>query len=429
MTNSNDLNSMFNKLSSRERVLALAGVILVPLAVVFYLFIAISGGLADRALQIETLEADQQQLILRQAKAKRVLARGRVYVKESLPSDPEKSSIQYLAWLRRLGEEKFGPGNATVTPGASFETNAGPGDRIFRQQSFNLKSEVTIRQATEFLFAFYRARILHRISGFSLIKKTGVRGERSSSEDRLALDMTIQVAILADAAATREFEKDVRDDLKQTLEEYHDKVTRRNLFGPPNVPPEFTTDDSQRVYVGNDIDIEIEASDPDSEDAVLVPELVASESSPMLRLEKRGDRYHIVADKPGIGEYNARLVTTDNGWPRKPAELDLKIRVQEKEAVVEAPPARPPVYAREAWVSGITYLDGKPVVWIKIPLPEPRTHILAIGDTFELDDMKWTVRSIDREKRQVTIEVNSNLLTFEHGGNLGEPLETRPAGQ
>jgi hypothetical protein len=419
---------MFSKLSSRERILAAAGIVLIPFAVLFYLFFTISGGLSSRREEIENLQLDQQQLVLREAKAKRVLARGRVYAKESLPSDSEKASNLYAAWLRRLAAEVFGQGNGTVNPGASFEVNAGPGDRIYKQQSFTLKSEVNIRQVTEFLYAFYRARILHRISSFSLIKKADARGERARPDGLLSLEMTIQAAILADAPAARDFERDQREDLPHALEKYHDIVTRRNLFGPPNQPPEFTTAESQEVVVGKDIEVEIEARDPDSDEAVLVPELVAQESSPELRLEKRGDRYLVVSEKPQIGQYKARLRTTDNGWPRKPAELDLEIRVEKEEVVVREPPPKAPVYAREAYVSGFTYIDAKPVVWISVPLPEPVTHKLSIGGSFELDNMKWTVHSIDKEKRRVTFEVNNNLLTFQHSGSLGEPMETKPAG-
>lgn len=410
---------MFGNMSQRERMMAIAVGLLLPAALVMYLVVTISGTLNDKSIQIEALTLEQQELLLKKAIAQRVVNRGEYYRQESLPSDLNRSLLDYYAWLGHLADDCFGVAKSTITKGLFSAENQGIGDLIFNKQEFTLSTTATLRQVTVFFYRFNEAKILHRMKSLTLKPEFSGPLDRQTMTGRLVVTLGIEVAALANADPERDFANEKRDTMLRTLDEYHDVVTRRNLFGLPNEAPAFSTAASHDFEIGEDVSVALKVDD-DGEAEFLEYELVDSSASGAT-LEVDAARATFSAPELPKGRHRFLVRVIDNGWPRKTDDLELTINVDDPEPIVVQEPEPPPVYARYAFVSGFTTnLTGSPVVWIKVPQPDNVTHRLIVGESFELDGKKWTVTGIAGGK--VTLDVDGESMSFKLRSKLTEPV-------
>lgn len=413
---------MFDKLSQRERLMAITVAILFPVAIAMYLGVTVSGSLSDRASQLNALTLEQQELTLKKAAARRVINRGEFYRQESLPSDINHSVLDYFAWLNRLTANCFGndgKSKPNVTKGIMTSENQGVGDLIFTRQEFTVSTTTSLRQVTNFLYQFYEARILHRIKTLTIKPELEGAGDRQTMTGRLVVTIGVEVAALANADPERDFANEKRQAMLRSVDEYHDVVTRRNLFGLPNEAPDFTTSGSVDLETGSAVSVPLKASD-DGAPEMLKYELVES-SAPEAKLVIDASKATLSAPALPKGRHQFLVRVTDNGWPRKSDELELSVNVDDPEPIAKAEEPPPPKYARYAFVSGFTTnLTGAPVVWIKVPQPDNETHRLIVGESFELDGQQWKVTEIAGER--VTFDVDGNVMSFKLRSTLVEPV-------
>ncbi|MDG2014271.1 MAG: hypothetical protein P8J33_12250, partial [Pirellulaceae bacterium] len=116
------------------------------------------------------------------------------------------------------------------------------------------------------------------------------------------------------------------------------------------------------------------------------------------------------------GNYSFLATVTDNGWPNKSAEKRVKIEVYEEEV---APPEPERLEAADSYISGKTTKDGSIAqIWIRIN-PQDKLLMLAEGESFDLDDQKWTIDKIEEDT--VLIDRAGEQLKFRIGSSLGKP--------
>ncbi len=410
---------MMRKLSKRERLMAATVIGALPIALVMFLVVYVGGGLADRAEQIQSLEQEQQQLNLRMARGHRAIRRGNVYREESPPSNSVQSLNAYQSWLAELSQEAFGDANFTVAKGYNQSVKYNLDETIFVKQGFTLTGTGTLRQMTEFLYRFYQTRVLHRLSGMTLTPEVAGQGARARTTGRLRITLNIEVAVLSSAKPEGEFTGAPRGEMLRSLDEYHNVVTRRNLFGPPNQPPVFSTSNSHDFETGKDIRVALEANDEQA--TPLTFELIET-STPNAEVSPTGDGSASFTVPPlAKGTHRFVVRVTDNGWPNKSQDLALQIRVDDPAPEIVETPEPLPQYARYAVISGITTnVAGERQVWIKLRQPDDKLHRLVIGETFELDDLTWTVREITDD--QVVIEVDGDSRTYRVRSTLSDPV-------
>ncbi|MHB8898259.1 MAG: hypothetical protein ACYC6Y_05890 [Thermoguttaceae bacterium] len=109
------------------------------------------------ALQARINEYDQK-YIARANQDSRWLA---YWFSQSLPTDPEVAQSLYRAWLLELGEYV---GIAGRTVNATEPVRRGP----FYSMNFSLRGMGNLEQLTQFLYEFYSAGHLHKITSISL---------------------------------------------------------------------------------------------------------------------------------------------------------------------------------------------------------------------------------------------------------------------
>ncbi len=409
---------MLDKLSKRERIMAIVVAALLPLALIMFLFVYVGGKLADRAEQLTLLETEQRELNLRLAMGRKAAARGEIYRAESLPSDTSKAALKYQAWFADLCEQTLGKQDLNVSMGYPQQVKYGMSETVFNRQAFSISGKCTLQQLTKFLYRFYQARILHRISMFSLVPDTEGIGARQRLTGRLRFNMSFDVAALATADSDRDFATDQREMLR-SLDDYLNVLARRDVFGPPNTPPRLATRGSLEFETGQDISVSLAASDAD-EDQDLKIELV-EQSTPAAELVQSDSESAVLTVPPlPRGRHSFLVRATDNGWPNKSSDLELVIAVDDPQPAETVEPDPPTRYAQYAFVSGRTTESGQAVVWIRVPQPEDRLYQLKVGESFELDDRTWTIIEISAD--QTVIEVDGEHRVYQDRSSLADPV-------
>jgi len=201
-------------LKKRERILVIAtGALLVVVGGV-YLFRG--GGKSLGALRTDrtTLGQDLQKLTVQAQPGKKATAQLNLWKKRSLPTDYKVAGELYKKWLSLLAVDKLR--NAKVTPNA-VQLRSG-----YTILPFAIEAKGSLDQLTRFLFEFYSADYLHKIS---LLSSTPTKG---SSE----LTLTINVEALCLSGAVSQ---DKLPDAKSKrlehgkLDDYLKAIVRRKM--------------------------------------------------------------------------------------------------------------------------------------------------------------------------------------------------------
>jgi len=109
------------------------------------------------ALQNRIKEYDQKYI----ARAEQEIPWLRYWYSQSLPTNPEVAQSLYRAWLLEVGEY-VGLVGRTVNPGQ-------PANRgTFYSMGFSMRAQGTLEQLTQFLYEFYSAGHLHKITSIGL---------------------------------------------------------------------------------------------------------------------------------------------------------------------------------------------------------------------------------------------------------------------
>ncbi len=89
----------------------------------------------------------------------------------------------------------------------------------------------------------------------------------------------------------------------------------------------------------------------------------------------------------------------------------------------EPPPKKRFLHAKETRITGIVNdIANQWIIWIKVRTTGERFK-LQTGDSFELDEKTWTVRSIDAD--QAVLEVGDRLLTFRPADPFDTPRDSQ----
>jgi hypothetical protein len=122
--------------------------------------------IADKRHQVELLR-EERDLKARQvqqlAAAEKTLRRWR---RQSLPPDVKLAPTMYLAWLTAQGE-KAGFSGLEVSPTGSRTTNRGK-EVVYYRYPCRIKGITTLAGLVDFLYAFYRAPLLHQVQQINI---------------------------------------------------------------------------------------------------------------------------------------------------------------------------------------------------------------------------------------------------------------------
>ncbi len=159
------------------------------------------------------------------ARAEKSDARGReaqkriyAWAKQSLPTDLDVAKSLYEDWLR----EQLIESGLYVTE--LNDKSSGGGNKRFQEISFLVSAEGSLAQLSDFLYRFYRAGHLHRVSEANLTP--------SKEGGTLVISLTIDALSLEDCKRTDRLSERLSNTPLPPLEEVSAAIVSRNIFAP-----------------------------------------------------------------------------------------------------------------------------------------------------------------------------------------------------
>ncbi len=419
---------MFQNMSKRERILALIVAATLPLMLIFWGVTTFSKSYFANQTKIRGLQDQIEAETMRQIKAEEAQQRRRFYRERSLPTDLNTARIQYDAWLANVIEKRAGMVASSIDDGGTNNnkvryTKANKPVDVFNEVGIKVRCTGTIGQLMTLLTEFYKLDMMHRVSGLTIspIARSGSGAGSEVLTGQLKIEFDISAISLADADEESNFvEKLDRNSL--SFQQYTDPILARNMFGPANNIP--TVSSSSRSFeTGEPIDLTLTADDADEND-VLKIELLESKVPGAELSQRDGDRRAKIS-LPAItdeGRYEVKVRVTDSGFPAKSTEKTITFNVDKPEPKVarEEPKPKPKFqHAKAAVIRGVVKdKTGADVAWIEVETLGESFRVKT-GESFKLDDKKWTIKSI--ESRKVAIEVDGLLQTYRLGARLDSP--------
>jgi hypothetical protein len=163
------------------------------------------------ALQTKIKEFDQKYI----ARAQQEVPWLRYWYSQSLPTNPAVAQSLYRAWLLELGEYV---GIAGRTVNATEPVRRG----AFYSMNFSMRGGGTLEQLTQFLYEFYNAGHLHKITSIS-VTPTGKGGW-------LDLSLTIETLIIPQANRPDQLATGRAYRLASLSLDDYQVIAKRNLF-------------------------------------------------------------------------------------------------------------------------------------------------------------------------------------------------------
>jgi len=233
-------------LNKREKILAVAvGALLAALAI-YFMWPAPGESLADLRANLENKQRESEQKknqALRAKKATELLA---AWKRQALPEEAETAQSLYQTWLRNLVKSadfsnvKF---NALPTQPlrdmsagrtANAKSNTALQANIYTRFLFNIQCQGTLEKLTRFLYEFYSAGHLHKISALNIAPV------KNSSE--LELNITVEAMSLPGSAQKDKLSAEPGKRLKlASLDDYKKAIVGRNLFASCSAKPADNT--------------------------------------------------------------------------------------------------------------------------------------------------------------------------------------------
>jgi Tfp pilus assembly protein PilN len=360
----------------QERLLAVVVAAVGLMLAGFFVTSWVQGQFATRRQRISQLEKEirdfKRQVLAGQLAAKKLAE----YEARSLPSNPEIARTRYQQWLVNVMESA-----GLIEPDISFQ-RAQVEKNLFVKQSFTVEAAGTLPQIVEMLYAFYSVDWLHQIIDLKL---------RPVKDSKL-LNLTMQVEALSLMKAKNTDKLDIRPSQRlalQNREAYYDQIVGRNPFGPRNNPPALAVRGLPEVFLGREVELTIQATDPDPLDRVYLQ--LTHSAAPDAELDPATGKFRW---RPkAVGTYEFVVEGIDDGFPTQ-ISPPQKIVVQVK----EQPPPRPTEppafdFAKFTQLTALIEVDGRSEVWLHVR-PLGQIVVLREGDQFSIGSVKGTVSEI-----------------------------------
>jgi hypothetical protein len=390
-------------MNRREKVLAAFVGILVLLAVLNFAVKRIVSQFSDRSDQIAQLQTDIQSnetIVRRGTVADRVL---RTYNERSLPSDPVMASSRYRAWLYEWVEE------ANIKAANVKHVKVSRFQQSHDRHTFNVTCEATLPQLVDLLFRFYSTDYLHRIQHLSASPAEGKLLSLNFTLEAISMPDVEKDRALPDLAAHRlAFDK---------VADYQQVIVRRNPYARANLPPKFTSSDSQRGFVRQPVSVTLEAEDPEKNAVRFRLEKNDIEG---LRLDESSGRIEWTPAR--TGEFEILVSAVDDGIPAKETSQTLRFEISDP-----PPPEEPPVRrsfdeAKYTFVTGIVEINGRRQVWLTVR-SEGKWLRLFEGETFQVGSFEGKIVKI--HPRHVEIQSQDTILSVRYGQSISEGEELK----
>lgn len=171
------------------------------------------------------------------------------------------------------------------------------------------------------------------------------------------------------------------------------------------------------VYAGEPIEFELTATDQDGQTVKI--DMFEKEQLPDATLTQvEGESKAILTNPPidEVKQFQFQVKLDDGGEPRM--RNDQPVDNLEK-ITLNVLPAKF-IIASQTKITSIIKLHGVDRAWIDVR-PTGEQFDVAAGDSFEVDRKTWTVKSISVSKREIVLEVDDVIKTYQFGDFLSAP--------
>ncbi len=388
-------------MNPRERILAIGVGSVLVLGGIQFGVSKFRAALQVRQNRIQTLD-DQvltaQEKVLQGAYADRMMGE---YLARSLPSDLETAKSNYQKWLLLL-PELVGLENSRVQSSGDLAM----GDLYHRFQ-FKVTGTTDQQGWVEWLHLFYAKDWLHRITDMSV--------QKAAADGKLNVNLTIEVIALKAAQPDLPARAEPSP-LVESFADYADPILNRNLFSPPNQPPQFTSPARHQVTLGQPPRLNVAADDPEKH---RVQYSIVGEAPAGLQIDPASGAIRWAPT--AVGDYSFVVAAVDNGFPARRTEQQVTIAVQNPPPPQpqRAPDPQPPAFdeASQTVLTALVQGSGDWTAWMRVRT-QGTTLKLRPGDKFEIGKLSGQV--VDVNARFVTLEIDGNRFELRPAGNLAE---------
>jgi hypothetical protein len=324
---------MFENLSKRERVLAIALAGLLPLALGFIAVFWFISKYGENDLEIGSLItriSEEEDKVLR---ARKAMKRMDYYQHTSLSQQEfSKATGDYQLWLLDLARRHQLKGvdiNPQEGQPLKFKNR-----KVGETQVLKFAATGGLESITVFLSEFYSLNTMHRVKGMRLYPQSQIVNGKRVRTGIMSVTLDIELAVLEGGNAQFNFAK-ANTQPARSLEDYQQAIVSRNIFGPPNNTPMVSVRPSASYASGTEIRVTIRGEDGDKDDQLQFDLLSAGiEGSRIEPRENSRDATLILPSSPA-GTYAFKVGIKDNGFPVKESNAEFQI-------VLKNPPNKKP---------------------------------------------------------------------------------------
>jgi hypothetical protein len=374
-------------LSKREKLLGGAVALILLLFVGNYLWESIKKGFVDKQDKIASLQQNRDNLNLQVTAGSVAKAKLNRLVAQSLPSNEQEASAQYMQWLIDLAEESGLADAQFRSLGDSVEPN------LFHSYRFQVSGTGTIEDATKLLHAFHAKDYLHRVLRFDLRPLAN-----NNPPNRLTISMDCEALALDSAKRDQPRPGNNSPRIERSVEDYRANIAGRNIFAPTNHVPLLDPKRTVAATLGLKMDVGIDAKENDPGQSISY----AFEGDVPKGMQIDPSTGKLTWTSSELGDYEVSVRATDSGIPARSSVQMVSIKVS------DPPPAtKKPIefnVASQAFVSALVS-DGKgPQAWVRSKT-EGKTLYLRKGDSLKLGDVQGKV-----------VDVGANFMEVETDG-------------
>jgi len=327
----------------------------------------------------------------------------------SLGSDHNHALASYKAWLINLLETDLKLQDVRIT---NEPTRAVDGQ--YYRHTFGINCETNLSSLTEFLYQFETKKILHRIKDLAV---------SPNGYDRLQIRVVIEAISLPGAEPKVDIASIAHDPslVNATKQEYWERISNRNFFGPENKEPTFTPPPIATT-VGESETRTLTASAGSNEQNIQNLTFAIDQDSLPTNFVASLSGNRLTVSSNEVGRYEFDVKVTDNGLPEKTVTKKVSVTVNEKPKprppTPMPEPPKPPVFdvAQLAFFTSTVQVNGRVEVWIH-RRDQGDILKLPLGAQIEIGDVKGKIHNVNQ--RYLTIlTADKQLLEIKAGKAL-----------
>ncbi|MCM2371684.1 hypothetical protein [Aporhodopirellula aestuarii] len=353
------------------------------------------------------------------------------YKIRSLSSDTEVAKSSYQSWLlETVG--RLGIADAIVDP-----VGDSPVGDLYTKFGFRVSGKTNLKGLVDLVYAIQSRDQLHRIRElqFAPVRQGVRRADAKTNENAETLNVLLTLDAISMSIADASPPPPSQTPswrITRSLADSRDVILNRNLFQPPNQPPQYRGEEQIVAFRGEKNSVTFPFVDPEN-DSVSVrvegyfPEWVEWDTdSERLIVTPPRENTEDGSDDDGdtktamIDQFELQVIATDNGYPRRQTTQTMVVKMRSPPPP-PAPQTPPPGFddATQTFLTALVQGRDDWTAWMNVRT-RGKTLKLKIGDEFEIGSVRGKVTGVT--SRRVSLEINGQTYELRPAEKLSDVL-------